>query len=77
MTYNLLYKQSITETFEFQLEEGRLRIALQRINSQKLIWKQILKPSPFSFPIITDRMRENLSSENFEVRIQKMLLQYQ
>ncbi|MBL6871724.1 MAG: ligase-associated DNA damage response DEXH box helicase [Flavobacteriales bacterium] len=74
---NLLYKQSITETFEFQLEEGRLRIALQRIKSQKLIWKQILMPSPFSFPIITDRMRENLSSENFEFRIKKMLLQYQ
>jgi ATP-dependent Lhr-like helicase len=74
---NLLYKQSINETFEYQLEEGRLRDALKRIKSQKLIWKQIPNPSPFSFPIITDRMRENLSSEKFEDRIKKMLVEYQ
>jgi len=74
---NLLYKQSINETFEYQLEEGRLRAALKRIKSQKLIWKQIPNPSPFSFPIITDRMRENLSSEKFEDRIKKMLEEYQ
>jgi ATP-dependent Lhr-like helicase len=74
---NLLYKQSINETFEYQLEEGRLRDALKRIKSQKLIWKQIPNPSPFSFPIITDRMRENLSSEKFEDRIKKMLEEYQ
>ena len=73
---NLLYKQSINETFEYQLEEGRLREALKRIQDQKLIWKKIPYPSPFSFPIITDRMRENLSSEKFEDRIKKMLLQY-
>ena len=74
---NLLYKQSINETFEYQLEEGRLRDALKRIKSQKLIWKQIPNPSPFSFPIITDRIRENLSSEKFEDRIKKMLEEYQ
>jgi len=74
---NLLYKQSINETFEYQLEEGRLREALKRIKNQKLIWKQIPNPSPFSFPIITDRMRENLSSEKFEDRIKKMLEEYQ
>ena len=74
---NLLYKQSINETFEYQLEEGRLRTALKRIKSQKLIWKMIPNPSPFSFPIITDRMRENLSSEKFEDRIKKMLEEYQ
>ncbi len=73
---NLLYKQSINETFEYQLEEGRLRAALKRIQDQKLIWKKIPYPSNFSFPIITDRMRENLSSEKFEDRIKKMLLQY-
>ena len=55
------------------MEEGRLREALKRIKSQKLIWKQIPNPSPFSFPIITDRMRENLSSEKFEDRIKKMV----
>ncbi|MDA9808825.1 ligase-associated DNA damage response DEXH box helicase [Flavobacteriales bacterium] len=73
---NLLFKQSFSETFEYQLEEERLRKALIRIQKQKLIWKKISKPSPFSFPIITDRLRESLSSEQFDDRISKMLNNY-
>ncbi|MDT0649102.1 ligase-associated DNA damage response DEXH box helicase [Autumnicola edwardsiae] len=72
---NLLYQQSFRETFEHQLEEGRLRIALERIASQDIIWKNCEKPTPFSFPIITDRLREKLSSEKVEDRIKKMLKQ--
>ena len=73
---NILYKQSFTETFEYQLEEGRLRNALLRIKKQELIWKQNSMPSPLSFPIITDRLRETLSSEQFDDRIAKMLDNY-
>ena len=73
---NLLFKQSFLETFEYQLEEGRLRNALIRIKNQKLIWNKIPKPSPLSFPIITDRLRETLSSEEFDQRIHKMLENY-
>lgn len=70
---NLLYLQSFRETFEHQLEEGRLRMALERIHHQKIIWKKCEKPTPFSFPIITDRLREKLSSEKLEDRIRRML----
>ena len=70
---NLLYLQSFRETFEHQLEEGRLRQALERINNQKMIWRNCEKPTPFSFPIITDRLREKLSSEKLEDRIRKMM----
>jgi ATP-dependent Lhr-like helicase len=70
---NLLYLQSFRETFEHQLEEGRLRLALERIEHQKIVWKNCEKPTPFSFPIITDRLREKLSSEKLEDRIRKML----
>jgi len=70
---NLLYLQSFRETFEHQLEEGRLRLALERIQHQNIIWKNCEKPTPFSFPIITDRLREKLSSEKLEDRIRKML----
>ncbi len=69
---NLLYQQAYTETFEHQLEEGRLRLALERINSQNIIWKQCEKPTPFSFPIITDRLREKLSNEKLADRIKRM-----
>jgi ATP-dependent Lhr-like helicase len=71
---NLLYLQAYRETFEHQLEEGRLRLALERINSQKIIWKQCEKATPFSFPIITDRLREKLSSEKLADRIKRMTL---
>lgn len=73
--HNLLFQQAFTETFEHQLEEGRLRLALERINHQDIIWKNCDKPTPFSFPIITDRLREKLSSEKLEDRIQRMLKQ--
>lgn len=70
---NLLYLQSFRETFEHQLEEGRLRQALERIEYQKVVWRNCEKPTPFSFPIITDRLREKLSSEKLEDRIRKMM----
>ncbi|WP_350290158.1 ligase-associated DNA damage response DEXH box helicase [uncultured Croceitalea sp.] len=69
---NLLYQQAFTETFEHQLEEGRLRMALERIAEQQIVWKQCKNPTPFSFPIITDRLREKLSNEKLAERIRRM-----
>lgn len=73
---NLLFQQSFRETFEHQLQEGRLIEALERIGSQEIVWKACEKPTPFSFPIITDRLREKLSSETLEDRIRKMTANY-
>ncbi len=70
---NLLYKQALNETFDYQIEEHRLRLALIRINNQSIIWNHLDNPSPFSYPIITDRLREHLSSEDFDDRIEKMM----
>ncbi len=69
---NLLFLQAFRETFEHQLEEGRLRLALERIAQQEIVWKACQKPTPFSFPIITDRLREKLSSEKLADRIKRM-----
>ena len=73
---NLLLQQAYRETFEHQLEEGRLIEALERINEQIIVWKPCQKPTPFSFPIITDRLREKLSSETLSERIKKMTKSY-
>jgi ATP-dependent Lhr-like helicase len=73
---NLLFQQAYGETFEHQLEEGRLLMVLQRIQQQQIVWKQCEKPTPFSFPIITDRLRERLSSETLAERIKKMTASY-
>ncbi len=73
---NLLFQQAYRETFEHQLEEGRLILALERIEKQEIIVKHCEKPTPFSFPIITDRLREKLSSETLAERIKKMTAAY-
>ncbi|MCO5725099.1 ligase-associated DNA damage response DEXH box helicase [Robiginitalea marina] len=69
---HLLFQQAFSETFEHQLEEGRLRQALERIATQEVVWKACESPTPFSFPIITDRLREKLSSEKLADRIRRM-----
>lgn len=69
---NLMFQQAFTETFEHQLEEGRLRLALERIARQEIVWKRCTNPTPFSFPIITDRLREKLSNEKLADRIKRM-----
>ncbi len=73
---NLLLQQSYIETFEHQLEEGRLLQSMERIAKQEIVWRQCEKPTPFSFPIITDRLREKLSSETLAERIAKMTASY-
>jgi len=73
---NLLFQQAYRETFEHQLEEGRLTLALERIRQQEIVWKNCEKPTPLSFPIITDRLREKLSSETLAERIAKMTAAY-
>jgi ATP-dependent Lhr-like helicase len=73
---NLFMKQAYQEVLDYQLEEVRLRKALLRINSQRIIIKHTTQPTPLSFPIMVDRLREQLSSEKLEERVQKMIKQY-
>jgi ATP-dependent Lhr-like helicase len=73
---NLLLLQSLEEVMDFQLEEARLRQALERIGTQKIIITQPEKPTPFAFPVMVDRTREKLTSEKLEDRIKKMKLEY-
>ena len=75
---NLLLHQSYEEVMDFQLEEARMRKALERIGKQKIIIKEPSKPTPFSFPIIVDRMsRDKLTSEKLEDRVKKMVLKWE
>ncbi|MTI22019.1 ligase-associated DNA damage response DEXH box helicase [Fulvivirga sp. RKSG066] len=74
---SLLLLQAYEEVMDFQLEEARLRNALERINQQKFIITEPEKPTPFAFPIMVDRTREKLSSEKLQDRIKKMQLQFQ
>ncbi|MES2777511.1 MAG: ligase-associated DNA damage response DEXH box helicase [Bacteroidota bacterium] len=70
---NLLLRQAYQEVLFQQMEEVRLRTALQRIQDSKIIIKVPERLTPFSFPIKVDSIRENLSSESIEDRVRKML----
>lgn len=75
-SHNLLLRQAFEEVMDFQLEEARMRRALQRISEQKIVLTHPDKPTPFSFPIMVDHMREKLTSEKLEDRIRRMAMQY-
>ena len=70
---NLLVRQAYNEALAFQLEEFRLREALQRIQEQTIILKEIYQPTPFAFPIMVDSIgRERLTTETMEERIARL-----
>jgi len=70
---NILLRQAYHEVFEQQMEEVRLRNALERIQNNDIILKFPDRLTPLSFPIVVDGLsRYNLSSEKFEDRVKKM-----
>jgi ATP-dependent Lhr-like helicase len=71
---NLLYRQAIQEVYEHQIEETRLRNALKRIQNAEILYVEPSQLTPFSFPIIADRLRERMVNESLEDRIAKMNL---
>jgi len=71
---NLLLTQAYDEVMTFQLEEARLRTALERINGQTILFTQPAKATPFSFSLIVSRLREKISSEKLADRVKRMRL---
>lgn len=72
---NLLLKQAYEEALYFQLEEVRMRNALNRMTSQTILLNSVEKPTPFAFPILVDRLREKLTNESVEDRVKRMIRQ--
>lgn len=69
---NLLLHQARREVLERQLEESRLRSALDRLSQAKLVITEPKKPTPLAFPLLVVRMREAVSSEKLADRIRRM-----
>ncbi len=75
---NLLLLQAYEEMMDFQLEEARMRQALQRINHQRIVLRHPERPTPFAFPIMIDRLsRDRLTSEKLEDRVKRMTLEWE
>ncbi len=70
---NILLRQAHNEVMSQQMDEVRLRLALDRISKSNIILQFPKKLTPLSFPIIVDGLNRNsLSSEKIEDRIKKM-----
>ncbi len=72
---NLLLHQARRDVLERQLDEGRLRAALDRLGRAKMILTTPHKPTPLAFPLLIDRLRETLSSEKLADRVRRMQLE--
>jgi len=73
---NILYLQAYEEVLAFQLEEGRLRDVLNKLQNLEIVLVKPEQASPFAFPIMVDRLsREKLSTETIEDRIEKMKIE--
>ncbi|MCA6361476.1 MAG: ligase-associated DNA damage response DEXH box helicase [Bacteroidetes bacterium] len=72
---HLLLRQAYEEVLLEQLDEVRLRKLLNRLEHQELVVNYTTQPSPFAFPIMVERIREKLSTEKLEDRVQRMIKQ--
>jgi ATP-dependent Lhr-like helicase len=73
---NLLLKQARSEALNQQMEQEMFVEAVRKINGQSIQVRYPSQFTPFSFPILVDRLsRTSLSSESVEDRITKILAQ--
>jgi ATP-dependent Lhr-like helicase len=76
---NLLLAQARTELLAEELEISRLQHSLaemaRHVAAQQFVIKLIARPTPFSFPLMVERLREKLSNESVADRIARMVQQ--
>ncbi len=70
---NLLLTQAEKEALEQELEIGRLRETLERIATWHLCFTHPGHATPFSFPLMIERFREEVSTEQLNQRIARMI----
>lgn len=69
---NLLLEQAHREVLDMQMERESIFEAIRKINRQQIVLKKPGQFTPFSFPIMVDRLRASVTSESLEERIAKM-----
>lgn len=70
---NRLLMQAEQELLAQELEIGRLRTSLARMNTQQLVLQTLERPTPFAFPLMVELFREKLTNENLADRIARMV----
>ncbi len=72
---NQLLMQARAELLAEELDIARLQHSLARMAAQQLVIKPLTRPTPFSFPLMVERLREKLSNESMADRIARMVQQ--
>lgn len=73
---NLLLKQAREEALTQQMEQEMFIQAMKKLNRMEIVVKHPTQFTPFSFPIMVDRLsRTNISSESVEDKVAKILAQ--
>jgi len=70
---NLLLAQAEREVLEQELELSRLRAALARLRALRLDYRHLQQPTPFAFPLLVERLREQVSTEELADRVARMV----
>jgi ATP-dependent Lhr-like helicase len=70
---NLLLNQAQTEVLSQELDIRRLGAALRRMNALRIDFVELKVPSPFSLPLMVERLREKLSTEKLADRLARII----
>ena len=70
---NRLLGQAEREVLEQELDIVRLRVALERMRGQRVVYRMLARPTPFAFPLMVERLREQVTTEKLSARIERML----
>jgi ATP-dependent helicase Lhr and Lhr-like helicase len=70
---NLLLAQAENEVLSQELELSRLSATLRRIAARRIDFVELRHPSPMSLPLMVERFREKLSTEQLSQRLDRIL----
>jgi ATP-dependent Lhr-like helicase len=70
---NLLLTQAEQEVLGQELEIGRLKLTLQRMRRKRVEFVALRHPSPLSLPLMVERFREKLTTEQLSARLDRIL----
>ena len=73
---HLLIKQAHQEVKKYHLEQIRISKSLERLSDLKILLNETKTPSPFAFPLLVERLKNTLSNESIEKRVEKLIKKY-
>lgn len=74
---NLLLQQAHREVLRQEFEVDRLGAVLQRMRKQTWCVRSPQRFTPMSFPLMVERLRESLSTEKLQTRLERLLRELQ